>query len=144
MCICLDLVQDEWVVCIIFQKSVGGERSSIDLMRINTYNDPQGSPSFPSLLESPYNTIASNNQERRSSENKYGYEIESRATTYRISVPKALYQYDFVFKFCFEYPTLEFQFVCLSQALFKTTCLQFTTHQNLLKLHTCQLHRDLR
>ena len=135
ICICMDLVQDEWVVCIILQKSVGGERSSIYLMRINSYNDPQGFPSFPSLLESPYNTIASNNQETSSSENKYGYEIASRATAYRISVPNDLYQYDFVFKFCFEYLTLEFQFACLSQALFKTTCLQFATRQNLFKLH---------
>lgn len=70
MCICLDLVQEEWMVCRIFQKSAGGKRSSIELISRNEYRDLPGSPSLPSLLESPCNTTAANNQEPRSSENE--------------------------------------------------------------------------
>ncbi|GLJ09205.1 hypothetical protein SUGI_0103780 [Cryptomeria japonica] len=56
--------KDEWVVCRIFQKNAGGKKmSTIGLMNRNPYLDMPGSPSLPSLLESPYNaTNAMNDQ----------------------------------------------------------------------------------
>ena len=66
MFICLQLVQDEWVVCIIFQKSAG------EMMNINAYLGKLDSLSLPSLLEDPCNTAAANDQETRSSESESG------------------------------------------------------------------------
>lgn len=64
--------KDEWVVCRIFQKSAGGKKTSIGLLSRNAYLDLPGSPSLPSLLESPYNATTLNDQETGSIESESG------------------------------------------------------------------------
>eukprot|EP00253_Pinus_taeda_P015767 PITA_15767 len=58
--------KDKWVVCRIFKKS------SVGMTRSQAYNDLLCYPCFPSLLESPCNNTAENNQRTRSSERQSG------------------------------------------------------------------------